>query len=53
MLGSPYPLHEVKSWSTHVVTTHGAELGHFQNDTMLTDTTEATIHDNDITFDLF
>ena len=33
--------------------THGAELGHFQNDAMLTDAAEATIRDNNITFDLF
>ena len=29
------------------------ELGRFENDPMLTEALEATIHDSDITFDLF
>lgn len=33
--------------------THGTELGHFQNDHMLTKAAEATIRKDDIPFDLF
>ena len=38
----------VKPWSTHVVATHGIEVGHFQNGTMLT---EPTTRDNNIISD--
>ena len=33
--------------------THGIELGHFQNDPILTEMAGATIHNTDIIFDLF
>lgn len=37
----------------HMVATHGTELCHSENNPMLTDAAEATIHDMIVIFDLF
>ena len=44
---------DVELWSMHVMATHGTEVGHFQNDPMLSEVAESTIFDNDIILDLF